>query len=135
MRKYVLYGLIVLLFVGCRKHESDVRSFFYEHQKEFEYLRNAEFSRTSDKNHVAELKEELGIWSIKRYESDCDTIANYDEVKFYMEDDVHVDDNAWGCSYAYIYSNCPVDSFYYKSANTTQAWLSPHWCYFIEKGL
>lgn len=59
MRNYFLYSLLILVFTGCRKHESDVRAFFYEHQKEFEYLVNAEFSSNSDKNQVEELKEGL----------------------------------------------------------------------------
>lgn len=132
-RAVIVCGLMLFVFAGCR-HEDDIQKYFYDNKAKFDDLVKASLSN-SGSNARVKLEEELGVWGVNLDQSGCDTNQTYDQVRLHMDNDVYVDGMLWDCSYYYIYSVCPQDSFHYVSNNVTQGWLTPHWTYFVEKGL
>lgn len=131
---FPIFICLALTVVGCRRTEQDVQQYFRKNQSKFDALVKASLSKSGS---IAKenLMKELDVVYVNTMQSGCDTTQNYDQVSLQMDNEVYIDGMLWGSSYHYVYSICPCDSFHYSSNNTTSGWLSPHWSYYVEKGL
>lgn len=129
----IICFLLLAMLTGCRG-EDDLRAYFYDNQYRFEALVKASLSNKGSEESVR-LKEQLGICGIWLEKSDCGVKDDYSQVRLQMSNDVYDKGELWSCDYYYIYDMCPADSFYATSSNMVSGWLTPHWSYFVDKGL